>query len=80
IKLFYAKFNTGGNVQKILADNSYLVYLIHPFIVVPISLGLAPVFLSPLIKLAIVVPVSIILCYVIGHLLIQVFRKASRRA
>ncbi|MGD9381691.1 MAG: acyltransferase family protein [Candidatus Thorarchaeota archaeon] len=77
IKLFYAKFNTGGNVQKILADNAYLVYLIHPFIVLPISLGLAPVFLSPLIKLAIVVPVSVILCYMASYLIRFPFRKAS---
>jgi hypothetical protein len=77
IKLFYAKFNTGGNVQKILADNSYLVYLIHPFIVIPISLALAPVFLSPLVKLAIVVPTSIILCYLIAFLIRLPFRRAS---
>ncbi|MHA2230580.1 MAG: acyltransferase family protein [Candidatus Thorarchaeota archaeon] len=77
IKFFYAKLNTRGNVLKILADNSYLVYLIHPFVVVPISLGLAPVFLSPLIKLAIVIPVSVILCYLITYLIRQLFRKAS---
>ncbi|MHA2142467.1 MAG: acyltransferase family protein [Candidatus Thorarchaeota archaeon] len=77
IKIFYAKFNTGGTVQKILADNSYLVYLIHPFIVLPLSLGLAPVYLSPLIKLAIVVPVSVFLCYTITYLIRQPFRKAS---
>jgi fucose 4-O-acetylase-like acetyltransferase len=77
LKIFLAKFNTAGSVQKFLADNSYLVYLIHPFVVVPISLGLAPVFLSPLIKLVIVVPVSIILCYLITYLIRLLFRKAS---
>jgi len=77
IKLFYAKFNTGGSVQRILADNSYLVYLIHPFIVLPITLGLAPVFLSPLVKLAIVVPVSVILCYLISYLIRLPFRRSS---
>jgi len=75
IKIFYAKFNTAGNVKKNLADNSYLVYLIHPFIVVPISLGLAPVVLSPLIKMAIVVLVSIILCYLIMFLIRKPFSK-----
>jgi fucose 4-O-acetylase-like acetyltransferase len=79
IKIFYAKFNTGGSMQKVLADNSYLVYLIHPFIVLPISLGLAPVYLSPLIKMAIVVSVSVILCYLITYLIRQLFRKASGR-
>ncbi len=38
IKIFHAIFNIGGSNRKILADNSYLVYLIHPFIVLPLSL------------------------------------------
>ncbi|MHA2164014.1 MAG: acyltransferase family protein [Candidatus Thorarchaeota archaeon] len=77
IKIFHAKLNTGGSKQKILADNSYLVYLIHPFIVLPLSLGLAPVYLSPLIKLVIVVSASVFLCYLITYLIRQLFRKAS---
>ncbi|MHA1963247.1 MAG: acyltransferase family protein [Candidatus Thorarchaeota archaeon] len=77
IKLFYAKFNTGGVKQKFLADNSYLVYLIHPFIVIPVSLGIASWVLSPLVKLALVVPVSIILCYLITYLIRLPFRKMS---
>ncbi|MHA2426157.1 MAG: acyltransferase family protein [Candidatus Thorarchaeota archaeon] len=75
IKIFYAKFNTGGNLQRKVADNSYLVYLIHPFVVVPISLALAPVFLSPLVKMVIVVTVSIVICYMIGALISLLFRK-----
>jgi hypothetical protein len=77
IKLFYAKFNAGGVRQKFLADNSYLVYLIHPFIVIPVSLGIASWVLSPLVKLSIVVPVSIILCYLITYLIRLLFRKMS---
>jgi fucose 4-O-acetylase-like acetyltransferase len=77
IKLFYAKFNTGGKLQKKLADNSYLVYLIHPFIVVPLTLAIAPVFLSPLIKLVIVVPASVFLCYLIVFVIRLPFRKVS---
>ncbi|MHA2222973.1 MAG: acyltransferase family protein, partial [Candidatus Thorarchaeota archaeon] len=68
IKLFYAKINTQGPMLKSMADNSFAVYLFHPFVVIPISLGIASVVLSPLIKMAIVVPVSVILCYLILHL------------
>ncbi|MGY5873476.1 MAG: acyltransferase family protein [Candidatus Thorarchaeota archaeon] len=75
LKLFYAKFNTGGKIQKSLADSSYLVYLIHPFIVVPLSLGIAPLILSPLIKMAIVAPVSIVLCFLITYFIRLRFRK-----
>jgi hypothetical protein len=77
IKVFYAKFNTSRSLQKILADNSYLVYLIHPFVVIPISLGIASLYLSPLIKLAIVVPVSIIICYLVTYLIQQLVRRIS---
>ena len=77
IKVFYAKLNTRGKVLKNLADNSYLVYLIHPFVVIPISLGLASMALSPLIKVAIVVPASIIVCYLITYLIRLPFRKAT---
>ena len=77
IKIFYAKFNTRGTVLKKLADSSYTVYLIHPFVVIPVSLGIAPVSLSPLIKMAIVVPVSVVLCYLICILIMQLFRKTS---
>jgi len=77
LKIFHAKLNTRGKMLKNLADSSYLVYLIHPFIVIPISLGIASVSLSPLIKLAIVVPVSVILCYLIPYLIRHLFRKVS---
>jgi len=77
IKVFYAKLNTRGKVLKNLADNSYLVYLIHPFVVIPISLGLASIALSPLFKIAIVVPVSIVICYLITYLIRLPFRKAT---
>ena len=77
IKIFYAKFNTRGTVLKKLADSSFIVYLIHPFVVIPVSLGIASVSLSPLIKMAIVVPVSVVLCYLICILIMQLFRKIS---
>ncbi|MHA2178431.1 MAG: acyltransferase family protein, partial [Candidatus Thorarchaeota archaeon] len=77
IKLFYAKINTQGPMLKSMADNSFAVYLFHPFVVIPISLGIASVVLSPLIKMAIVVPVSVILCYLILHLIRLPFRKTS---
>ncbi|MFX0138038.1 MAG: acyltransferase family protein [Candidatus Hodarchaeota archaeon] len=71
IKIFYAKFNKQGKILKNLADSSYHMYLIHPFVVIPVSLGFAFISLSPLIKLAIVFPVSVLLCYLISHFILQ---------
>ncbi len=67
IKIFYAKFNKQGKILQNLADSSFNMYLIHPFVVIPVSLGIAFIPLSPIMKLAIVFPVSVIFCYLISH-------------
>ncbi|NVM36769.1 MAG: acyltransferase family protein [Candidatus Lokiarchaeota archaeon] len=67
VKIFYAKFNNQGKILKNLADSSYFMYLIHPLVVIPVSLGIAFIPLSPIIKLTIVLLVSIILCYLLSH-------------
>ncbi len=71
VKIFYAKFNKQGKTMKNLADSSLHIYLIHPFIAIPLSLGIMFIPLSPLIKLAIVFPVTVILCYLISHFGLQ---------
>ncbi len=71
IKIFYAKFNKQGKMLQNLADSSFHMYLIHPFVVIPVSLGIAFIPLSPIIKLFIILPVSVILCYLISHFILQ---------
>jgi fucose 4-O-acetylase-like acetyltransferase len=80
VKIFYAKFNKQGKILKNLADSSYYMYLIHPLVVIPVSLGIAFIHLSPFIKLAIVLSVSIIICYLISHFGLQKlnFKKRSK--
>ena len=45
--------------------NSYGVYLIHPLILVPLSVAMSYVTLDPLLKYVIVLPVVVILCFLI---------------
>ncbi len=78
IKIFYAKFNKQGKILKNLASSSYHMYLIHPFVVIPVSLGFAFIPVSPLIKLAIVFPVSVLLCYLISHFILQKIHLIKR--
>jgi len=80
VKIFYAKFNKQGKLMKNLADSSLHIYLIHPFIAIPLSLGIMFIPLSPLIKLSIVFPITVILCYLVSHFALQKinFRKKSR--
>ena len=71
IKIFYAKFNKQGKILKNLGDSSYYMYLIHPLVVLPLSLGIAFIPLSPLLKLVIVLTLSIILCYLLSHFVLE---------
>jgi hypothetical protein len=74
IKLFYAKFNKQGKLLKNLADSSFYMYLIHPFVVIPVSLGFRFIPISPLLKLGIVFLASVILTYLLSHYVIQKIR------
>jgi len=71
IKIFYAKFNKQGKLLQNLADSSFYMYLIHPFVVIPLSLGIKFISISPLIKLAIVFPLSVIICYLLSHYVLE---------
>ena len=67
IKIFYAKFNKQGKILQNLSSSAFYMYLIHPFVLVPVSLGFAFIPLFPVLKLAIVFPLTVILCYLISH-------------
>jgi peptidoglycan/LPS O-acetylase OafA/YrhL len=71
IKIFYAKFNKQGKILKNLGDSSFYMYLIHPLVVIPLSLGIAFISISPLLKLVIVLTLSIILCYLLSHFVLE---------
>jgi len=71
IKIFYAKFNKQGKILQNLASSSFYMYLIHPLILIPVSLGFAFIPLSPVIKLAVVFPLTVILCYLASHFILQ---------
>ena len=67
IKVFYAKFNKQGPLLRNLSASAYHMYLIHPIILVSLSLGIATLALSPLVKILIVFPIAVILCYLVSH-------------
>jgi len=71
IKVFYAKFNKQGTILRNLSVSAYHMYLVHPLILVAVSLGLSPLILHPLIKLVVVFSLTIILCYLTSRFIIQ---------
>ena len=80
IKIFYAKFNKQGNLLQNLSNSAFYIYLIHAPVLILISLGFADIPLIPVAKLAIVFPLSFIVCYLISHFVLEkIHLKKSTR-
>lgn len=71
IPLFYLKFNTQGPQIKKLSASAFHMYLIHAPILVAVSLVFASIPLMAIIKLLIVFPITIILCYLASYYILQ---------
>ncbi len=71
IKIFYAKFNKQGKILQNLSSSAFYIYLIHPPVLVLISLGFANLPLLPAIKLLIVFPLTVIVCYLLSHYILE---------
>lgn len=56
-------------LMKFAGPNSYTVYLVHPLILVPITVAMTPVMLDPLLKYVIVLPVVVVLCFIVSDIL-----------
>lgn len=52
-----------GRILDFAGPNSYAVYLIHPLILVPITVLFVDLALSPLLKFVIVLPLVLVLCF-----------------
>jgi len=78
IKIFYTKLNKQGRILRNFSASAYYMYLIHPPILVAISLGFASLSLYPIIKLGIVFTLSTILCYLISHFILQKIHLIKR--
>ncbi|MFW9910069.1 MAG: hypothetical protein ACFFEF_16050, partial [Candidatus Thorarchaeota archaeon] len=70
IKVFYARLNRQGPILRNLSASAYHMYLVHPPILVALSLGFAPLTLNPIIKIGIVFPLALFLCYLVSHFII----------
>jgi len=71
VPVFYAKYNHQGTLMKNLSSSAYDIYIIHAPVLVLISLTFASTHLIPVVKLTIVFPLTVVLCYLISHYVIQ---------
>ena len=80
LKIFYAKFNDQGKILQNLSSSAFYMYLIHPIVLVFVSLGFAFITLLPVIKLTIVFPLAVILCYLISHFVLEKIHLKKQRS
>jgi glucan biosynthesis protein C len=73
IKFFYAKFNKQGAILRNISTSAYHMYLLHPPVLVAISLSFVFLNLYPVIKLAIVFLLTVLLCYLLSHYFLKKF-------
>ncbi|MHA2314070.1 MAG: acyltransferase family protein [Candidatus Hermodarchaeia archaeon] len=71
IWVFYSKFNKQGSTLRNLSSSAYQMYLIHPPVLVGISLGLAAIPIIPILKLVIVFPLGVLVCYLLSHYILR---------
>jgi len=67
LALFKNRFSSQGRIEKVMADNSFTVYLIHIPIIVFLQYLLIGVPIDPLIKFAIVGAIGVPLVFAISH-------------
>jgi hypothetical protein len=69
IMAFKKYLNTSTKMSVTVASDSYTAYVIHPVIVVGITMLFEPVNLSPFIKFLIAWTIIVIVCYILAHII-----------
>jgi peptidoglycan/LPS O-acetylase OafA/YrhL len=58
-----------SRIMAFAGANNYAVYLIHPLVLVPVTVAMSPVLIPSLLKYALVLPVVVVLCFLAAGLL-----------
>ena len=69
--LFRRHFNRQNRLAKVLSDTSFLVYVIHPAIIILVALALSSLQMNLSFKFLIVAPIVISLCYLVAYALLK---------
>lgn len=67
--IFSRWFNTQGPVAQAMAGDSYTVYIIHPVVLILLSLALTGLAIPSLAKFAVVLPLAICFSFVLAHII-----------
>ena len=61
-----------GRLAKVLSDNCFAVFILHPLIIVPLALALSGIQVNLGLKFILVAPVAVMLCYLVAYLVRKV--------
>jgi glucan biosynthesis protein C len=64
---FHHRFDHQGRLARALADGAFVVYVIHPGIIVPLALGLSGIHMNLSLKYLFVAPIAVAICYLVAH-------------
>ena len=71
LNVFQRRFDRQGTLGRIMSQNAYSVYIIHPLVIIPGAYLLRSVSLDPLLKWALVSPILVALCFMVSHWLVR---------
>jgi glucan biosynthesis protein C len=66
---FRKRFDHQGRLAKVMSDNCFAVYILHPLIIVPLALALSGIQLNLGLKFILVAPLAVMLCYLVAYLI-----------
>jgi glucans biosynthesis protein C len=66
---FRRRFNRQGRLGKEMAASAFGVYVLHPAIIVPLSVALSGISMNPGFKFLWVTPIAVALCFLVAHIL-----------
>jgi len=69
---FRKRFDHQGRLAKVMSDNCFAVYILHPLIIVPLALALSGIQVNLGLKFILVAPVAVTLCYLVAYLVRKV--------
>ena len=71
ISLFKKKFNKQSKLVRVMSDNAFSVYVFHAPLIIALSLLFVPVTLAPLVKFAVLVLISIPVCFLFTNFVVR---------
>jgi glucans biosynthesis protein C len=66
---FRRRFNHQDRLAKVMSDNCFAVYILHPLIIVWLALALRGIQLNLGVKFLLVAPLAVTMCYLIAYLI-----------